>query len=128
MTSRVPPLVVLALLALPLFDFSAEGLGEGRVMGWFLLALIVMGAWGVQAYFMKLANRTMSAESIFFYMMVTGLMLAPVAWLMLCTFPVQWRSGYVSRRMSTGWPTEESRRPSWTSRTRPTTMPWCARA
>jgi uncharacterized membrane protein len=83
--------IVLALLALPLFDFSAEGLGEGRVLGWFLLSLIVMGAWGVQAFFMKLANRTMSAESIFFYMMITGLMLAPVAWAMTdFTKPINW--------------------------------------
>ena len=74
--------IVLALLALPLFDFSAEGLGEGKALGWFLLSLLVMGAWGVQAFFMKLANRTMGAESIFFYMMVTGLLLAPVAWVM----------------------------------------------
>jgi drug/metabolite transporter (DMT)-like permease len=36
----------------------------------------------VQAYFMKLANNTVSAESIFFYMMVGGLVLAPVAWFM----------------------------------------------
>jgi uncharacterized membrane protein len=83
--------IVLALLALPLFDFSAEGLGEGRVLGWFLLSLIVMGAWGVQAFFMKLANRTMSAESIFFYMMVTGLLLAPVAWAMTdFSKPINW--------------------------------------
>jgi drug/metabolite transporter (DMT)-like permease len=74
--------IVLALLALPLFDFSAQGLGESKGVGWFVLALIAMVAWGVQAFFMKLANRSMSAESIFFYMMVTGLMLAPVAWLM----------------------------------------------
>jgi uncharacterized membrane protein len=76
--------IVLALLALPLFDLSSEGLGEGKVegAGWFLLSLIVMGCWGVQAFFMKLANRTMRAESIFFYMMVSGLMLAPVAWAM----------------------------------------------
>jgi drug/metabolite transporter (DMT)-like permease len=89
--------IVLALLALPLFDFSAEGLGEGqglsegKALGWFLLSLIVMGAWGVQAFFMKLANRTMSAESIFFYMMVTGLLLAPVAWAMTdFTKPINW--------------------------------------
>jgi len=74
--------IVLALLALPLFDFSPQGLGESKGVGWFVLALIVMAAWGVQAFFMKLANRSMSAESIFFYMMVTGLMLAPVAWVM----------------------------------------------
>jgi uncharacterized membrane protein len=74
--------ILLALLALPLFDFSSEGLGEGKWLGWFLLSLIVMGCWGVQAFFMKLANRNMRAESIFFYMMVTALLLAPVAWAM----------------------------------------------
>jgi drug/metabolite transporter (DMT)-like permease len=41
-----------------------------------------MLCWGVQAYFMKSANRIMSGESIFFYMMVTGIMLIPVALLM----------------------------------------------
>jgi drug/metabolite transporter (DMT)-like permease len=85
--------IVLALLALPLFDLSPAGLGEGKVegVGWFLLSLIVMGCWGVQAFFMKLANRSMRAESIFFYMMVTGLLLAPVAWAMTdFTRPVNW--------------------------------------
>ena len=84
--------IVLALLALPLFDFSSRGPGrESKGLGWFLLSLIVMGAWGVQAFFMKLANRTMSAESIFFYMMVTGLLLAPVAWAMTdFTQPINW--------------------------------------
>jgi uncharacterized membrane protein len=83
--------IVLALLALPLFDFSLQGLGESKGMGWFLLSLIVMGCWGVQAYFMKLANRSMRAESIFFYMMVTGLLLAPVAWAMTdFSRPVNW--------------------------------------
>ena len=74
--------IVLALLALPMFDFSPQGLGDSKGVGWFVLALIVMGSWGVQAFFMKLANHSMSAESIFFYMMATGLLLAPVAWVM----------------------------------------------
>jgi uncharacterized membrane protein len=87
--------ILLALLALPLFDFSPQGLSESNGveegLGWFLLSLIVMGCWGVQAFFMKLANRTMSAESIFFYMMVTGLLLAPVAWVMTdFSRPVNW--------------------------------------
>jgi uncharacterized membrane protein len=83
--------ILLALLALPLFDFSLQGLGEGEGLGWFLLSLIVMGCWGVQAFFMKLANHTMRAESIFFYMMVTGLLLAPVAWAMTdFSRPVNW--------------------------------------
>ncbi|ESQ91042.1 hypothetical protein ABAC460_07365 [Asticcacaulis sp. AC460] len=76
--------VVLAMIALPMFDFSLESgfsfLSSGG--SWFPLALIVMACWGIQAYFMKLANNSMSAESIFFYMMIGGLMLVPVAWLM----------------------------------------------
>lgn len=73
--------IVLALVALPLFDLSF-GQGNTAGLGWFALALLIMAAWGVQAYFMKLANNTVSAESIFFYMMLGGLLLAPVAWAM----------------------------------------------
>lgn len=74
--------IVLALCALPTFDFVPQAGDAGQGSGWFLLALIVMGCWGVQAYFMKSANHIMSAESIFFYMMISGLMLAPVAYVM----------------------------------------------
>jgi drug/metabolite transporter (DMT)-like permease len=73
--------IALALVALPLFDLSFDQ-GPAGGLGWFALALLIMVAWGVQAYFMKLANNTVSAESIFFYMMVGGLLLAPVAWYM----------------------------------------------
>jgi len=73
--------IVLALVALPLFDLSFGQSSTGG-LGWFALALLIMAAWGVQAYFMKLANNTVSAESIFFYMMIGGLALAPVAWVM----------------------------------------------
>jgi len=83
--------IVLALLALPLFDLSFGGNSQG--LGWFALALLIMAAWGVQAYFIKLANNTVSAESIFFYMMVGGLLLAPVAW--------AWTD--FSQPVNTGW-------------------------
>ena len=73
--------IALALVALPLFDLTL-GQGSTGSFGWFALALLVMAAWGVQAYFMKLANNTVSVESIFFYMMVGALLLAPVAWAM----------------------------------------------
>ena len=50
-----------------------------------------MLCWGVQAYFMKSANNSMSAESIFFYMMIAGLLLVPVAWLLTDrSQPVNW--------------------------------------
>jgi uncharacterized membrane protein len=83
--------VVLALLALPMFDYEPGAAVTGFGVGWFLLAVIVMACWGVQAYFMKLANTSMSAESIFFYMMVSGLVLIPVA-VMMTDFsrPVNW--------------------------------------
>ncbi|MGB3270514.1 MAG: DMT family transporter [Rhodanobacter sp.] len=70
--------IVLALVALPMLDLSF-GRGAGSGLGWFLQSLLIMLAWGVQAYFMRLANHTVRAESIFFYMMLGGLLLAPVA-------------------------------------------------
>lgn len=71
--------IVLALIALPLFDYAGPGQDGDYGTGWFMLALSVLLAWGVQAYFMKLSNNSMRAESIFFYMTVTGLLLIPVA-------------------------------------------------
>ncbi|MCW6528767.1 DMT family transporter [Sphingomonas sp. MMSM20] len=72
--------ILLALLALPTFDFAPGGDAHGG--SWLWMALFVMACWGLQAYFMKSANHIMSAESIFFYMTVTGLALIPVAWAM----------------------------------------------
>ncbi|MEZ4810700.1 MAG: EamA family transporter [Allomuricauda sp.] len=76
--------IVLALVALPLFDYAGDTAttATGNNVLWFSLAILILMAWGVQAYFMKLANHTMNVESIFFYMMVSGLMLIPVAWYM----------------------------------------------
>jgi drug/metabolite transporter (DMT)-like permease len=82
--------IVLALLALPTFDF-APGAGGAPSAGWLVPALVVMACWGVQAYFMKAANHIMSAESIFVYMALTALLLAPVAWWMTdFSRPINW--------------------------------------
>ena len=70
--------IILAVISLPLFDYSPEA-GVSGYGTWFYLALAVMVAWGLQAYFIKVANATMSAESIFGYMMLTSLMFIPVA-------------------------------------------------
>jgi drug/metabolite transporter (DMT)-like permease len=70
--------IVLALVALPMLDLSF-GHGATGGLGWFLQSLLIMLAWGVQAYFMRLANHTVRAESIFFYMTLGALLLAPVA-------------------------------------------------
>ncbi len=71
--------VALALIALPMFDYAPGGGGDMHGIIWFIDTLAIMAAWGVQAFYMKLANRTMNAENIFFYMTVTGLLLVPVA-------------------------------------------------
>ena len=70
--------IVLALVALPMLDLSL-GRGADGGLGWFVESLLIMAAWGVQAYFMRLANNTVRAESIFFYMALCALLLAPVA-------------------------------------------------
>ena len=70
--------IVLALVALPMLDLSFGRSADGG-LGWFLQSLLIMLAWGLQAYFMRLANDTVRAESIFFYMTVGALLLAPAA-------------------------------------------------
>jgi uncharacterized membrane protein len=91
--------VVLALVALPLFNYSPGGevdaapAGSSGLQGvtWFVYALIILFAWGVQAYFMKLANGTMDAENIFLYMTLTGLALIPVAlWMTDFGVPIEY--------------------------------------
>ena len=44
-----------------------------------MLAILVFVMWALQAYGMKFANKTMQAESIYFYMAVTALLLSPAA-------------------------------------------------
>ena len=68
----------LALLSLPLFDYRSGDDAAGYGL-WFVLAIAILGAWGLQAYFIKLANATMDAASIFFYMSLSGLLFVPVA-------------------------------------------------
>lgn len=71
--------VVLAIVALPLFDYDPAGSGTGAGVAWFMYALVILAAWGLQAFFIKVANHTMDAENIFFWMMLTALALIPVA-------------------------------------------------
>jgi drug/metabolite transporter (DMT)-like permease len=68
----------LALLSLPLFDFRTTGEPTGYG-AWLPMALLVMAAWGGQAYIIKVANATMDSASIFYYMMLGGLLVAPIA-------------------------------------------------
>jgi uncharacterized membrane protein len=74
--------IIIALIAIVLMAFQKP---DNKVVSgylWFIFALLVFIAWGVQAFYMKKANDHMKAESIFFYMMITGLLLIPIAYLM----------------------------------------------
>jgi len=83
--------IILALLALPMFDYAPGGVRDMQGVAWFFYALIILAAWGAQAFYMKLANRSMSAEHIFLYMTLTGLMLIPVAlWMTDFTQPINY--------------------------------------
>jgi drug/metabolite transporter (DMT)-like permease len=83
--------IILALIALPLLSFQPAHNGQAQGYLWIIMSLIVFLAWGFQAFVMKLANRTMQAESIFFYMALTGLLLIPFAvWMTDFSKPVNW--------------------------------------
>ena len=69
--------ILCALLAIPMLSYQSPENTSARGSLWILLALLVFMAWGIQAYVMKFANKTMKAESIFFYMMVTAILLIP---------------------------------------------------
>jgi drug/metabolite transporter (DMT)-like permease len=74
--------IALALVAIIFLSYQPPNDANSSGYMWILLSLIVFIAWGVQAYIMRFANQTMKAESIFFYMMITGLILIPFALLM----------------------------------------------
>lgn len=72
----------LALLAMVLLSYQPPSYSGTRGYLWLLLAIIVFVAWGLQAWVMKYSNERMRAETIFFYMMATGIVLIPLALLM----------------------------------------------
>lgn len=71
--------IALAAPALVLLSYQPPSSTAWAGSRWLILCLLVFAMWGVQACLMKLANRTMRAESIFFYMSATGLLLIPLA-------------------------------------------------
>ena len=83
--------IALALLAIPLLSYQPSTGNHSENYLWILLSLLVFLAWGFQAFVMKFANQSMRAESIFFYMMVTGILLIPFAvWMTDFSQPVNW--------------------------------------
>ena len=74
--------IVLALGAIFFLSYQEPDSSNYIGYAWLLLAILVFILWGVQAYVMKFSNEVMHAESIFFYMMLTAVLLIPVALMM----------------------------------------------
>ncbi len=75
--------IIVALAAILLLSLESNN-DNSPVSGWLwmVLAILVLLAWGIQGFFMKFANNSMDAESIFVWMAVWGLVLIPVAYFM----------------------------------------------
>ncbi|MFC2123258.1 DMT family transporter [Bacteroidota bacterium] len=71
--------ILLALASIPLLSYMEPESSTAKGLLWLVYALLIFFAWGVQAFFMKLANQSMKAEEIFFYMMLSGVLLIPIA-------------------------------------------------
>jgi drug/metabolite transporter (DMT)-like permease len=83
--------VFLALVAGVLLSWSPPDGDRSSGLIWTVPALLVLLAWGVQGFVISHANKSMRAESIFFYMTASGLLLIPVA-LAMTDFrqPINW--------------------------------------
>jgi uncharacterized membrane protein len=71
--------IILALVAIFFLSQQTPAQQNAANISWFLFSIIVFVMWGLQAFVMKLANDSMKAESIFFYMMIASLVLVPFA-------------------------------------------------
>lgn len=83
--------IFLALVAMFFLSNPQNNPVSSGGIGWLALAILVFIMWAVQAYVLKFSNNTMRAESIYFYMALTSLLLAPVALLMTdFSIPINW--------------------------------------
>jgi drug/metabolite transporter (DMT)-like permease len=71
--------IALAVVAGVLLAYAPPEGNASQGLLWVVLASLVLLAWGVQGFAISHANKSMKAESIFFYMMLTSVLLIPVA-------------------------------------------------
>jgi drug/metabolite transporter (DMT)-like permease len=74
--------IALALVAILSLSYQEPESSQVHGYLWLVLTVLIFLMWGVQAFIMKFANNRMRAESIFFYMMLASITLAPIAYLM----------------------------------------------
>ena len=71
--------ILVALVAIFCLSYQQSTGRQTTGYSWLILSVFVFILWGVQAYAMKFSNTKMKAESIFFYMTITAVVLIPVA-------------------------------------------------
>lgn len=83
--------IIVAIIAIFFLSYQPAGKNDTIGYTWLLLSLLPLLAWGIQGFVMRWANTITSAESIFFYMMISSLLLAPLA-LFMTDFsqPINW--------------------------------------
>lgn len=83
--------IILALVAMFFLSNPQTNPVHSSKFGWLILAILVFIMWGVQAYVTKFSNNTMQAESIYFYLSITALLLTPIAIVMTdFSTPINW--------------------------------------
>jgi len=71
--------IILALIAMFFLSNPQVNPVRSSGIGWLLLSVLVFVVWALQAFAMKFSNNSMKAESIYFYMTITALLLTPVS-------------------------------------------------
>ncbi|MCF0041397.1 DMT family transporter [Dyadobacter fanqingshengii] len=83
--------IALALISIFMLSYQPVGAVQASGYTWLLLAAVPLFAWGAQGCIMRFANDIMSAESLYFYMMVSSIVLIPPALYMTdFTQPIEW--------------------------------------
>jgi uncharacterized membrane protein len=83
--------ILFSILCIPLLVYQPAASNPAGTSGWFFLSLAIFFMWGIQGYLMKTANNIMSAESIFFYMMISALLFVPLGWVLTdFSQPINW--------------------------------------
>ena len=83
--------IALAIIAIILLSYQPPGNESVSGYLWLVLSAIPLLTWGIQGFIMRWANETSTAESIFFWMMISAVALSPIAIFMTdFSQPINW--------------------------------------
>jgi len=86
--------IVISIIAIFLLSLQPSGDGGSKSFLWLFLALAAFILFGFQGFYAKVAMKSMSTESIFFYMTVSNLFFIPLAYSQTdFSQPIGWNPG-----------------------------------